>query len=174
MKKKSFLILSIVFESLIVATALVLAIVGVFPLWLCVTVAVVDGALIALSIVLLVKHIKKQREQLRSKSVQLTGDLMTDIYQILGIPIQYNPDGSIKSIYELLKINPIYDETGTRLLTPYEILKMMPRFDKNGNEIPTVFVIKKRVGRVAKVDLNKRVLTRKLRRSLSNVCLSKL
>lgn len=163
MKKKSFLILSFVFEGLVFITFVLLAFLVNLPIWLSLMVIMADLLLVALSVMLLVKIIKKQKKlSLQSKSVKLTGDLNFDIYAILGIPIQYNPDGSIKSIFELLKLNPIYDETGERILTPYELLGMLPKFDKNGNEIPLVFVIKNRVGKVAKVDLNKRVLTRKL------------
>ncbi len=110
----------------------------------------------------LVKKIKKQSVKMESKAIVSSGDFMTDIYAILGIPKQYNPDGSLMSIYELLKIHPIYDETGTRMLTPYELLGILPKFDKNINEIPYVFVIKNRIGKIAKVDLTQRVLTRKL------------
>ncbi|MBQ7466995.1 MAG: hypothetical protein IJS74_02855 [Clostridia bacterium] len=162
MKKKSFLVLSLIFEGIILITTVLLAVFLKLSVVLLVGILVADAGLIALSTVMLIKSMKKPKYQLQSKTVQLTGDLNVDIYTILGIPIQYNPDGSIKSIYELLRIHPIYDETGTRLLTPYELLGMMPRFDQNGNEVPTVFVIKNRVGKIAKVDLNKRVLTRKL------------
>lgn len=162
MKKKSLLVLSLVIEGLILLTLVLLPIFINMPILLVVGLITLDVALMALSILFLVKTIKKEKIKLQSKSVKLTGDLMIDIYEILGIPVQYNPDGSIKSIYELLKINPIYDETGTRILTPYELLGMMPSFDMKGNEIPTVFVIKNRVKQIAKVDLNKRVLTRKL------------
>jgi len=121
--------------------------------------------LIALDIFLLVKVIKKinklKKEKENAKFVS-SGNYMIDLYGILGIPVQYNPDGTIKDIYELLGITPIYDENGDRVLTIYELLGIMPLFTKEGKEIPTILVIKNRVKRFAKVDLSTRVLHRRL------------
>ena len=117
------------------------------------------GLIIFLYVRLLRKIKKKKSEK---KEVVSSGNPMVDIYEALGIPIQYNKDGSIKDIYEVLGIEPQFDEEGNRLLTIYEILGIVPMFDKDGKEIPTVLIIKNRVKRFAKVDLSTRVLTRKL------------
>lgn len=119
--------------------------------------------LIAINIFLLVKVIKKIKSiRKENKNVISSDNYMTDIYAILGIPVQYNKDGSVKDIYDLLGIEPQFDEKGNRVLTIYELLGIIPRFDQNGNEIPTVVAIKNRIGRIARVDVSSRVLTRKL------------
>lgn len=125
----------------------------------------VDVALLIANVVLLIRVIKKIKKAKLAKNMQLnasTGNYLQDLYGAIGIPVQYNKDGSIKDIYDLLGIEPMYDENGNRLLTPYELLAMLPRFNENGEEIPVVFAIKNRIGSVAKVDLTQRVLTRKL------------
>lgn len=166
MKKTKALLISLMcIEIVSFILVAVLFAFGVINIALFFILLTIDIILLSLNLFLLIKltrKIKKNLLKLESKSINTSGDFMTDIYAILGIPKQYNPDGSLMSIYELLKIHPIYDETGTRLLTPYELLGILPKFDKNINEIPYVFVIKNRVGKIAKVDLTKRVLTRKL------------
>ena len=163
MKKKKFLfILSLILESFIAPTFVLLTLFRVVNFIVLIIAVSVDVLLILVTAVMFAKWLKKQKILLKNKQEKLTGDMLIDIYAILGIPVQYNEDGSIKSIYELLEIFPIYDETGTRLLTPYEVLGLMPQFDSNGKEIPLIFVIKNKVGSIARVDLTQRILTRKL------------
>jgi len=120
--------------------------------------------LIALSIFAVIYYIKKSKKIKKEseKKVEPTGDYKVDLYGALGIPVQYNSDGSVKDIYELLQLEPIYNEKGDRVLTIYEFLGIMPKFTQDGKEIPVVVSIKNRVNRIAKVDLTQRVLTRKL------------
>lgn len=113
---------------------------------------------------LLIQLLKKQPEpepkpKVEEKSYE---QQLIDFYGRLGIPVQYNKDGSIQNPYTLLGLEPEFDENGNLLPTIYEKIGMMPRFTKDGKEIPTVFAIKNRAKRIAKVDLNNRVLTRKL------------
>ena len=117
---------------------------------------------IAVNIILLVNLYKKLKKEKDKQKIVSTGDYKTDLYEALGIPVQYNKDGTVKDIYDLLGIAPVYDENGNRVLTVYELLGIVPKFDEDGNEIPFVFVVKNGVKRVAKVDLSSRVLTRKL------------
>lgn len=124
-----------------------------------------DIALFIANIIFLIVVLKKIKKARLAKNKELnntTGNYLEDLYGAIGIPLQYNKDGSIKDMYDLLGIDPLYDEYGNRILTPYELLAMMPKFNEKGEEIPTVFAIKNRAGRIAKVDLTQRVLTRKL------------
>ena len=81
----------------------------------------VDVALLIANVVLLIRVIKKIKKAKLAKNKQLnssTGNYLQDLYGAIGIPVQYNKDGSIKDIYDLLGIEPMYDENGTRILTP--------------------------------------------------------
>ena len=148
---------------LLFITNLILHILNVYKWWIFGILFCTLGVLIFFSVYKLLKIIKliKEKKEEQTK-VKPTGNYNVDLYTVLGIPVQYNKDGSVKDIYELLGVDPIFDENGNRILTIYELLKIMPRFDNNGKEIPTVTVIKNRVGRIAKVDVSDRVLTRKL------------
>lgn len=105
---------------------------------------------------------RKSLEKKEEKKFEPTGDYKTDLYGAIGIPVQYNEDGSVKDIYELLGLVPIFNDKGERVLTIYELLEIMPKFTNDGKEIPVVVSIKNRVGGIAKVDLTQRVLIRKL------------
>ena len=71
------------------------------------------------------------------------------LYNLLGIPPQYNEDGSIKNIFELLGIQPEFDDYGQRVPTIYEVLEILPKFDSNYNEIPSIVFIKNKVSKFA-------------------------
>lgn len=86
---------------------------------------------------------------------------MKRLYDVLGIDVQYNSDGTIKDLFQLLGIEPVFDENGKRILTPYELLKMNPIFDENGKERPLVFIIKNRVVKLAKGIVEAPILTYK-------------
>ncbi|MBR2909483.1 MAG: hypothetical protein IKC11_03955 [Clostridia bacterium] len=162
-KQKKILLISLSIVATLSLLTIVLFATKVFGLiaFLCsfCPLVILLGVVIFLYVKLLKKMKKKKAEPVK---VETSGDPLIDIYEALGIPLQYNKDGSIKDIYEVLGIEPIYDEEGNRVLTIYELLGIMPKFDKNGKEIPQVLVIKNRVKRFAKVDITTRVMTRKL------------
>ena len=161
-QKKIYLALTISFGLLFTAN-LILHLVKVYAWWLFGLLFIAFSILLCLCCFLLVKtHKKLKQKNKEQENVQSTGNYIEDLYTVLGIPVQYNKDGSIKDLYDLLGIEPVYDEKGNRVLTIYELLGLMPKFNDKGEELPTVSVIKNRVGRVAKVDLSNRVLTRKL------------
>lgn len=164
-KQKILLICSIVMLSVVEVCITILFAVKVLNLALFLIFGLIILAMIVASVIMLVlvkKKIKTKVEQKKTVENKTTGNYLEDLYNILGIPIQYNPDGSIKDIYDLLQIEPQYDEDGNLILTPYELLGIMPQFTQDGVEIPSFFVIKNRVGKIAKVDLTHRVLKRKL------------
>ncbi len=120
-------------------------------------------ALLVVNVILLFNVYKKIKiKKLEQNKVKSTGDYKTDLYGLLGIPVQYNPDGSVKDVYDLLGIVPVYDDKGNRILTVYELLGIIPKFNEKIEEVPFVFAIKNGVKKIAKVDLSSRVLTRKL------------
>mgnify|MGYP003571314266 CR=1 FL=1 len=75
---------------------------------------------------------------------------LRELYQLLGIEVQYNDDGSIKDLYQLLGISKLTDENGKRILTSYELLGILPRFNMWAIELPNVFAIKNRIKKVAR------------------------
>jgi len=162
-KQKKIYFICLLALSLLAITDVVLFVCKVIKVIPFVIFFVVFLSLISLFVYLFIKCLKKIKE-IKTKQEQSvsSGNYMEDLYNVLGIPVQYNEDGSIKDIYDLLGIEPIYDENGNRILTIYELLQIMPKFDNNGREIPSVTVIKNRVNRIAKVDVSSRVLTRKL------------
>lgn len=94
---------------------------------------------------------KKKAEQAKLKAEKEALERKKkELYDILGIEIQYNTDGTVKDLYELLGIEKCYDEDGKRQLTSYEIMGIIPKFYPNLNERPSVFVIKNRINKVAK------------------------
>lgn len=163
LKKISLILIPIL--SVLLLTNLVVYILGLLGTIAFVIFLTMLLMLLGVDVFLLIFAIKKSKKN-KSKPVieKVTNkeDPLSDFYDILGIPIQYNKDGSIKDVYDLLGIEPVFDEQGNRYMTIYELLGMMPRFDKNGKEIPLVFSIKNRIGRIARVDLTSRVLTRRL------------
>ena len=162
-KQKKFYIVSIILLSAMFLVNIALFLTKIFKLPLFIGLAVGFCLLIVLCSLFLRRLVLKLRKIKKDqRKHQSTGDYQVDLYGILGIPIQYNKDGSIKSIYDLIGIVPIYDESGNRVLTVYELLGIMPKFDQNGVEIPSVVSIKNRVNRIARVDLTSRILTRKL------------
>lgn len=162
-KQKRIYLALLICSSLLFITNLILHLVNAYDWWVFGILFISLGLLVCFSVLKLIKVSKliKQRKQDQTK-VKPTGNYNVDLYAVLGIPVQYNKDGSVKDIYELLGIEPIFDENGNRILTIYELLGVMPKFDSNGKEIPMVTVIKNRVGRIARVDVSDRVLTRKL------------
>ena len=161
-KQKKSYVFGFIALILMLIVNIVLFATNVFKFWLFL---VIVAIILAVGIFLVFKFIKLQKmiklAELK-KNAESSGDYNVDLYTILGIPFQYNDDGTVKNIYELLGLEPMYDEKGNRIMTVYEQLGVMPKFDSEGNEIPLVFSIKNRVGRIARVDLNSRVLTRKL------------
>lgn len=124
-----------------------------------------SGVGLVAAIVFLLRALKKAKKKEPVATLVNQDDVgtsMIDLYTLLGIPVQYNKDGTVKDIYQLLGIEPEFDENGKRVPTVYEQLGIQPMFDENGNEIPILFIIKNRVSRAAKVDLTSRVLTRRL------------
>lgn len=91
---------------------------------------------------------EKEREEQKQKTI----NTLLDVYAILGIPPQYKPDGSLKDIFELLCITPVYDENGNRKLTIYEVLGINPKFTQSGIEVPRILRIKNRVNSLIKLD----------------------
>lgn len=160
-QKKIYLILLLISASLCVAD-IVLFVVNIFKLWLFLTLLGIFILSVIVFVILLIKNAKRKKVVVEEEKVQSVGDYNIDLYRVLGIPLKYNEDGTVKNIYELLGIEPVYDEKGNRVETVYELLKMMPKFNSEGQEIPLVFSIKNRVGKIAKVDVSSRVLTRKL------------
>jgi len=161
-QKKIYVITLSTFALLLLATIVLFAVKVINTLFFVVAFSII-ALLIVLNIFMLVRVIKKLKSlQVKKEDIKTSGDYNTDLYGLLGIPLQYNKDGSVKDIYELLGIMPEYDENGKRILTIYEMLGIAPKFNEKGEEIPLVFVIKNGVKRIAKVDLSSRVLTRKL------------
>lgn len=105
----------------------------------------------AVSFIVFIKKEQVRKTELKQKlELEERERKLKEIYEILGINIQYNEDGSVKDIFELLNLKPIYDKDGVRILTPYELLKINPIFNEDGKELPNVFIIKNRVNRVTK------------------------
>lgn len=167
MKKQRNILIGLLtgFSAIFVAVIILFAF-KVIKLWAFLTFGLISLFAIVISVLILVKVIKKIKkmalEAKKKNAMETTGNYMLDIYNLLGIPPQYNKDGTLKNVYELLGIEPMYDEKGNRILTPYELLGFLPKFDQNGKEIPAFYVIKNRIGRIAKVGLSTAFLTRKL------------
>lgn len=155
-KKLSFkrqLIITCLTAGVFIAGIFSLFIAGVINVWASLIAlsgsVVVFGAAIWFIVHLHKKKLKQLALQKKKEQDEINFKLLR-FYEALGIEVQYNSDGSIKDLFQLLKINKVYDENGKRIMTPYELLKMNPVFDKNGNEKPLVFTIKNRVVKVAK------------------------
>lgn len=123
---------------------------------------------IALIIWRLVVLTQKLRKKLIEKAIQDAQPKKkevdpTEIYKILGIPVQYDDTGRVLTIYELLGLVPVYDENGNRIKTIYEELNINPKFTKDGQELPTIVILKNYASKIAKVkSANKTVFKRKL------------
>ena len=163
-KKRNIFAIVISCLGILLVADIVLFAFRIFKLWLFLTFLCASLIGIAVCLVLLLKTIKKIKimQLKQSSSNKTTGNYMLDVYTLLGIPPQYNKDGSLKNIYEILQIKPVYDENGNRVYTVYELLGIKPMIDANGNEIPQVFAIKNRANRIARVSLSTAFLTRKL------------
>lgn len=76
------------------------------------------------------------------KLLDLRQKALLDFYLKNGILPQYDKDGKLKDIDEMLGILTKLDEHG--LLTPsvYEILGIKPTMTVDGKELPTIFVLK--------------------------------
>lgn len=142
----------------------VLFVTGIIKVWLFLGLLGVSVAVVCVCVFLISKLLKKIKlsQISKQKANVSSGNYMLDIYNLLGVAPQYNKDGTLKSIYEILQIKPIYDENGNRVYTVYELLGLAPLIGADGKEIPRVFAIKNRVGRIAKVSLSTAFLTRKL------------
>ncbi len=101
--------------------------------------------------VLINKIYTKLLNLIKERKSKASVPTLLDIYAILGIPPQYNSDGSLKSVYQLLGINPQYAEDGSRILTIYELLGINPLFKQDGTEIPTILRVKNRVNSIVKL-----------------------
>lgn len=86
---------------------------------------------------------------------------MKELYELLGVELVYNEDGTIKDIFELIGIPKRFDKDGKRIKTIYEELKINPRITPDGVELPNVFIIKNRVKKVARGIAEPLVLTAK-------------
>ena len=163
-KKRNILAIIISCLGILLVADIVLFAFSIFKLWLFLTFLCTSLIGISVCLFLLIKTIKKIKiMQLKKSNLnKTTGNYMLDVYNLLGIPPQYNKDGSLKNIYEILQIKPVYDENGNRVYTVYELLGIKPMIDANGNEIPQVFAIKNRANRIARVSLSTAFLTRKL------------
>ncbi|MCR5553133.1 MAG: hypothetical protein K6F08_00045 [bacterium] len=104
---------------------------------------------------------EKRRQALIKKQKEERERRLRELYEILGIEIQYNADGSIKDLYQLLGLEVKRDENGRRILLSYELLGRLPKFNEFLKEIPNVFIIKNRVKKVAKGIAEPLVLTYK-------------
>ncbi|MBO4569712.1 MAG: hypothetical protein J5689_00645 [Clostridia bacterium] len=108
------------------------------------------------------KIIKERRKQaLIKKQKEERERRLRELYEILGIDVQYNADGSIKDLYQLLGLEVKRDENGRRILLSYELIGRLPKFNEFLKEIPNVFIIKNRVKKVAKGIAEPLVLTYK-------------
>lgn len=163
-KKRNILAVAISCLGILLVANVVLFALGIFKLWLFLAILGTDVVAVIICGFLLVNIIKKiKMMQVKNASMNKTsGNYMLDVYTLLGIPPQYNKDGTLRNIYEILQIKPVYDENGNRIFTVYELLGIKPMIDENGNEIPQVFALKNRVGRIARVSLSTEFLQRKL------------
>lgn len=163
-KKRNILWVLISCFGALAVFATVLFAVAVFELWLFLSLLGVSLVGIGVCAFLLCRVLKKM-ELAKIATVKAnvsSGNYMLDVYNLLGVAPQYNKDGTLKNIYEILQIKPVYDEQGNRVYTAYELLGIVPLIGADGKEIPQVFAIKNRVGRIAKVSLSTEFLTRKL------------
>lgn len=163
-KKRNILAVVISCLGILLVANVVLFALGILKLWLFLAILGADVVAVIICGFLLVNIIKKiKMMQVKNASMNKTsGNYMLDVYTLLGIPPQYNKDGTLRNIYEILQIKPVYDENGNRIFTVYELLGIKPMIDENGNEIPQVFALKNRVGRIARVSLSTEFLQRKL------------
>ncbi len=126
------------------------------PIWLCILLSLI---LLGLQILfafylykLTLKMVKQREKELEEAKKKAQKQTLLDTYAILGINPQYKANGSLKDIFELLKIKPEYDKDGKRILTPYELLEVNPLFTETGEEIPYIFRIKNRVKALVKAS----------------------
>ena len=161
---KTQMIITCAVSALFLLSDLVLGIIGIIPLVPFVIslafLVIISATAIIYLIVKRKKELKAQMLAKKQKEEQRIA-LLKQLYELIGIEIQYNEDGSIKDIFQLLNLQPIYDENGKRILTIYELLNILPNFDRNGVEKPNVFVIKNRVLKFAKGISEPLVLTYK-------------
>ena len=98
----------------------------------------------------IIHNIKKENEKTElqlaiEKDRQLQ---LLSLYKRFGITPQRNAKGDLMNFYELLGIEPEYDEFGERVPTVYEILQILPKFDEFGNEVPNVIFIKNKAANI--------------------------
>ncbi|MEG1582128.1 MAG: hypothetical protein RR334_03135 [Clostridia bacterium] len=110
---------------------------------------------------------ERNMNKLSNKLLQEQKDadlIILGAYGALGIPPQYDKNGRLIDIYELLGFLPEFDEDGNRISTIYELLGFNPKFNKNIKEIPNVFAIKHYASKIAKLKNPEivKLLTRKM------------
>ncbi|MBQ7452960.1 MAG: hypothetical protein IJS68_01685 [Clostridia bacterium] len=151
-------------SSLLVLPLVVLGIIGIIPLVPFVIILAVVLGVTALIIFALIKRRKKEI-QLALKAKQEQEELrikrLLQLYEIMGLEVQYNEDGSIKDVFELLNLKNLYNEKGERILTIYELLDILPTFNKDCVELPSIVVIKNIVKSFARGIAEPLVLTYK-------------
>ena len=134
----------------VLSVAMIPAAMILYALWLKIVICASIVALNCLFVYLSYRNFKRQQNILqielkKAEEKNKKNMSLLDAYGILGLSPQYNSDGSIKDIFDLLKIRPEYDDKGNRVLTIYELLGINPRFTSLGVEIPYVFRIKNRI-----------------------------
>ena len=132
---------------------IVLFLCGVFSTLVFALVLAVELISIGFLIWRIVDLSKKLKKKLLLKTIEdmrpaKKEDDPTAIYKELGIPVKYDADGRVLTIYELLGIVPIYDKNGKRVKTIYEELSINPSFNEEGVEIPTVVILKNRAEKI--------------------------
>ena len=143
--------------------SIVLFIFSVFPLYVFLVLLPLNLIAFTILFVIYMKNRKKviQKINFKEGQITITDKDIIDLFNKAGIPIVKDQDGKIKNIFELLGIEPIFDNDGNRISTIYEQLSIVPRFYKNGKEKPTVLSIKNRAKKFLKTEKTG-VLTRKL------------
>lgn len=169
MNKRKKLLISVLFSiialAIFVSVLFIVKAISLLPFILLIVAAVIAIGVVSFFIAKLKRDLKrKQLEKLAADiAPKKDNDDPTAIYKILGIPVRYDKNGRILTLYELLGLVPVYDENGNRVKTIYEELNINPKFDKNGKEIPAIAIIKNRVRKFAKVkDATSLMFTKKL------------
>lgn len=169
MNKRKKILMSVLFSiialAIFVSVLFIVKAISLLPFILLIVAAVITIGVVSFFIAKLKRDLKrKQLEKLAADiAPKKDNDDPTAIYKILGIPVRYDKNGRILTLYELLGLVPVYDENGNRVKTIYEELNINPKFDKNGKEIPAIAIIKNRVRKFAKVkDATSLMFTKKL------------
>ena len=149
----STILIGILFGLITVIGSLLLALgiisFGAFGIIFIATDCVIGGIFALLCYVLFkLKEIEHKNELEKAIENERQMQLLS-LYKRFDIPPQKDADGKLLNFYELLGIEPVFDEHGERIPTVYEILNILPRFDKNGVEIPCVVFIKNKTKKIS-------------------------